>query len=106
MNYDPNMVKELILYGENDALLYRQRTVPIQKNLINKIASGKFDLQKSVKLWKYWADDVAKRYTREFPGTRISVDDRKAVAAVMAKDFYEKAQGGEYNYLLHKKYQK
>jgi len=61
--------RELMLFGTNDSSLYHSREVPIIKNLQGKIASGKYDSEKSVALWKYWAEDAAKRYAKEFGGS-------------------------------------
>ena len=47
---------ELKLYIDNDGDLYRQRLVPIVKNIQRKMKSGKYDHSKAPKLWMYLCD--------------------------------------------------
>ena len=107
-DYNETNVNELKLFAENDGDLYRQRIQPIQKNLMRKIAAGKYSHELAVKLWKYAADDAAKRYGKEFgngDGFKIfSPADRKQVAQKLADEFQAEAQGGEYDALVPKKY--
>lgn len=84
--------RELLLYIQNDGELYRQRTVPIQENLLKKMRKGTYDSQKAVKAWKHLADAGAKKYAKEFatPGQwhRIfPVPVRNEVAKALAEDF-------------------
>lgn len=58
--------RELELFIDNDGDLYRQRTVPIEKNLLLKKKKGVYDKEKAVKLWMYLVDDGAKKYAREY----------------------------------------
>jgi hypothetical protein len=83
---DEVAARELFLFGSNDGDLYRQRTQPIIDNLAKKVAKGTYDFQKSLTLWKYWADDAAKRYAKEYGGA-FDVPTRK-LAAQMAADYY------------------
>ena len=55
---------ELRLYIDNDSDLYRQRLVPIVKNIQRKMKSGKYDHSKAPKLWKYLVYDGAKKYSK------------------------------------------
>jgi len=57
--------RELELFAENDAQLYRQSGVPIMKNLSKKFKKGTYDPELGVKLWKYHADSAAKAYSQE-----------------------------------------
>jgi len=111
--HDVEAVRELALYAENNGDLYRQRIEPIHKNLMRKIAAGKYDHEKAKKLWQYAAADAAQRYTKEFGGSgphgshgSFSPADRRALAAKMADDFKDAADDGEYDHLIPKKYQK
>jgi hypothetical protein len=83
---DYESARKLFLFGSNDGGLYRQRTTAIIDNRAKKVAKGTFDQEKSLTLWKYWADDAAKRYGVEHGG-KFSVADRK-LAARMAADYY------------------
>ena len=90
---------ELVLFGENDYDLYRQRTVPIQKNLTKKFAKGVYDPELAQKLWMYWATDAAKRYANEHSTgddwNRIfSVAVRKEAAQYMADNWEEELEAG------------
>jgi len=62
---DDAYARELTLFIENDGELYRQRTMPIMKNLARKMRKGNYDPMKAVKLWMYLVDDGAKKYTKE-----------------------------------------
>jgi hypothetical protein len=94
---DGNMVIELKLYIDNDADLYRQRLVPIVKNIQKKMKSGKYDHNKAPKLWKYLVDDGAKKYQKEFPGVKFSRQEKDAVAQEFADEYKDEieAQDGE-----------
>jgi len=90
---------ELVLFGENDGDLYRQRTVPIQKNLSKKFAKGVYDPELAQKLWMYWATDAAKRYAQQHSTgndwNRIfSVAVRKEVAQYMEEYWREELEAG------------
>lgn len=80
---NPHHVRELVLYAENDGDLYRQRRQPIEKNLQRKFDKGTYVADKAVKLWRYFADDAAKKYVKEWGGV-FSVADRNAVALEFA----------------------
>jgi len=90
---------ELVLFGENDGDLYRQRTVPIQKNLSKKFAKGDYDSNLAVKLWKYWADDAAKRYSKQHSTGDdwkqiFSVSDRMMAAGYMEATWNDELEAG------------
>jgi hypothetical protein len=84
---------ELFLFGTNDAQLYRSRITPIIDNLKKKIVKGKYDHTLALKLWRYAADDAAKRYNKEHMGTTagygiFTVPVRNEVAKQF-QDYYE-----------------
>ena len=89
--------RELKLYIDNDGDLYKQRLIPIVKNIQRKMKSGKYDHKKAPKLWKYLVDDGAKKYAKEFPGVKFSKVVKDAVAEEYADEYYEElnAQDGE-----------
>ena len=88
---------ELKLWIENDAQLYRQRLVPIVKNIQNKMQTGKYDHKKAPKLWKYLVDDGAKKYAKEFPGVKFDRKVKDHVAQEFADEYRVEieAQGGK-----------
>ena len=103
---DQHMVDELVLYIQNDYQLIRSQMDPIRKNLVNKMANGVYDHKKAPKMWKYLADNGAKKYTKEWPETTFDVPTRKAAAQIMADEFLDEAKDGEWDYMLNKKKQK
>jgi len=102
--------RELQLYIENDADLYRQQYQPIIKNLMLKRAKGIYDLVLSVKLWMYLVDNGARKYAKEFgvpnrPASDIfSRATRLVVAQNLAINFRAEANLGHYDSYLPKKY--
>ena len=94
---DKDMVIELKLYIENDGDLYKQKIIPIVKNIQKKMKSGKYDHKKAPKLWKYLVDDGAKKYQKEFPGVKFSRQEKDAVAQEFADEYKDEieAQDGE-----------
>jgi hypothetical protein len=89
---DPDMVRELELYGENDGAIYRQRRRPILVNLSKKYKKGQYDVTKAAKLWMYYIEDVMQKYHREYGSSRdkwfqqLSMADRKKFALELAKE--------------------
>ncbi len=97
--------RELQLYIENDSTLYTQQTVCIQRNLSRKHKKGTYDHSLAPKLWKYLADNGAKKYTREFVlkdnykensfGV-FTPDLRREAAQSMADDYLMELEAGNY----------
>jgi hypothetical protein len=94
--------RELILYIENDADLYRQQFIPIVYNLQRKIKKGTFDLEKSIKMWDRLADLGAKKYIKEHgsPGDKwnmvFSKGTRDSVAKELSENFIAEVQAGNF----------
>jgi len=88
---DEVYAREIFLFGQNDGDLYRSRTTPIIDNLAKKYVKGTYDKALARKLWRYWADDAAKRYAVEFlnqkTGFPVNVPTRELIAE-MAEDEY------------------
>ena len=61
-------MKELKQYIDNDASLYRQRYMPILKNLSKKKKKGQYRKRLAQKAFMYLIDDGAKRYVRSYGG--------------------------------------
>ena len=89
---DKHMVGELKLYIDNDSQLYKQRLVPIVKNIQKKMKSGKYDHSKAPKLWKYLVDDGAKKYQKEFPDVKFSKQEKEAVAQEFADEYKDEIE--------------
>ena len=98
--------QELALYISNDGDLYRQQTTSIITNLAKKMAKRTFDRAKAVKLFKYLADNGAKKYSFDFgdrqPGVRswhsykgfgpFTPDIRRQAAAMLLEEYMEAIQ--------------
>lgn len=97
---DESVVAELKLFIDNDGDLYRQRTMPIMKNLARKMRKGNYDPTKAVKLWMYLVNDGAKKYARDFGGEERGWHEmfpkaiRLMVAKALAEDFEEEIKVG------------
>lgn len=105
---DSDMADELKLYIDNDSKLYNQMFIPAVKNLVNKMASGKYDHAQATKLFNYLATEGANRYKKEH-GTadmQINVATRMAAAKQLADDFHTEAKLGNYDEYLNKKNKK
>lgn len=87
--------RELELFADNDGDLYRQKFIPIIDNLKRKIKSGKYDPALAPKLWRYYFDEAARKYKKEF-GHQFSVATRQALADERAPYEYDKIMRGEY----------
>lgn len=85
-------VKELKLFIDNDADLYRQRYEPMVKNQKKKLGKKIYNPKLSEKMWKYLADAGAKKYQREYgSGMQIfSPKDRREVAEMLRDDFEDR----------------
>ena len=80
--------RELKLYIDNDSGLYKQRYIPILKNLSNKKKRNKFSKSLAVKAFMYLVDDGAKRYTREYGGNPKDIFP-KSKRTELAKEYVD-----------------
>ena len=85
-------MRELKLYIDNDASIYRQRYMPILKNLSRKKKQGKYRKGLASKAFMYLIDDGAKRYVKSYGGNARD-DFPKRQRKVLAKDYVEKFEG-------------
>lgn len=69
---DTEEARELFNYAVNDSQLYYSRITPIIDNLKKKIKKGAYDKIHALKLWRYAADDAARRYNEEYITGKIS----------------------------------
>ena len=81
-------MKELKLYIDNDASLYRQRYMPILKNLSSKKKQGKYRKPLAQKAFMYLIDDGAKRYVRSYGGNARDVFPKRQ-RQMLAKDYVD-----------------
>ena len=105
---DAETVRELTLFIVNDGGLHNMHMSGV-KNLVNKMASGKYDHAQAAKLFNYLTTEGAKRYTKEHgtSGSQIFTPaDRMAAAKQIADDFHTEAELGNYDDYLNKKNKK
>jgi hypothetical protein len=88
--------EELLLYADNDEPLYRRKMMSFLPNVRRKIEQGKYDPVLAPKLWLYWVTEAAKKYEREFPGTKFSLASRQKAAHEVAKRELQMLMSGEY----------
>ncbi len=106
------LAAELKLTTENDGNIYRQHIEPILKNLTGKMASGKYDRVKAVKLFMYLAEAGARLYAKEFGSgehewhTIFPVPVRRLAAISWRDEFEQMYKEGQYDRFIPKKYQK
>jgi hypothetical protein len=103
---------ELKLFMDNDERIYSQQGLPIIKNLTRKKAAGIYNHEKAKKLYKYYADNGARRYGETHLGSAseglrvFSPEVRRRVASEYADQFEADYGYGNYNEYIPKKYRK
>jgi len=108
---DKEAVKELKIFLDNDAQLYKQSTLPFIKNYITKVAQGKFNKAMAVKgiannLMKFAAQKYAKDYgSGDDWHSMFSTATRQAAAEEWVEEWFDEAELGNYDNFLPKKYQ-
>ena len=81
-------MKELKLYIDNDQDMYRQRYIPLLKNLSRKKKQGKFRKSLASKAFMYLIDDGAKRYTKEYGGNARDMFPKRQ-RQMLSKDYVD-----------------
>ncbi len=81
-------MEELKLYIDNDSSLYRQRYMPILKNLSKKKKKKKYRKGLAQRAFMYLVDDGAKRYVRSYGGNVRDVFPKRQ-RKQLAKDYVE-----------------
>ena len=95
-------MKELKQYIDNDASLYRQRYMPILKNLSRKKKQGKYRKGLAKKAFMYLIDDGAKRYTKSYGGNHLDVfpkRQRKNLAKEYVEEFEQIFKDQEFDFM-------
>ena len=99
-------MKELKLYIDNDSSLYRQRYMPILKNLSRKKKQGKYRKGLASKAFMYLIDDGAKRYVRSYGGDARDTfpkRQRKMLAQDYVDEFEETFKNQEFDFMRTEK---
>ena len=95
-------MKELKLYIDNDSSLYRQRYMPILKNLSKKKKKGQYRKRLAQKAFMYLIDDGAKRYVRSYGGNARDVfpkRQRKDLAKEYVEEFEQIYDDQEFDFM-------
>lgn len=103
--HNEDNVRELHLSTINEGKLHPLHEA-IRKNLVNKMAAGKYDHSKAPQAFSYLADAGAAHYEKQHgtPGQKIfSAADRRETARRLADEFHGEAELGEHDHLLNKK---
>ena len=79
-------MKELKLYIDNDQDMYRQRYIPLLKNLSRKKKKGQYRKGLATKAFMYLIDDGAKRYTKEYGGNARDMFPKRQ-RQMLSKDY-------------------
>lgn len=100
---------QLELSIDNDGDLYRQRVSPIRKNLMTKIAQGKFDINLAPKIYLYLIDEGQKKFMKDVEdykdyGVPITKAQKENLAKEYVNRFLDEAELGNYVDYLPKKY--
>ncbi len=95
-------MEELKLYIDNDSSIYRQRYMPILKNLSKKKKKGNYRKGLASKAFMYMIDDGAKRYVRSYGGNHLDVfpkRQRKQLAKDYVEEFEQIYKNQEYDFM-------
>jgi len=93
---DEISVRELELFVENDDATYRQRMVPVIKNLARKKYRGIYNHNKAVKAMMYAVNDSDSNYDKEF-GYSFPIKVKRKVAENLVDYFEQNFKNGEYS---------
>lgn len=106
--------RQLELSIDNDGDLYRQRITPIRKNLMTKIAQGKFNINLAPKIYLYLIDEGQKKFMSGIDkdddydyGVPLTKAQKENLAKEYVNRFLDEASLGNYenDSYLPKKYQ-
>jgi hypothetical protein len=101
--YDKDMAREISLFADNDADLYRQSKQPILKNLAKKYQKGTFKVELASKLWVYYIENALKKYHKMYGNSKASWStlmkpaDRRLLAMEYAQDTLNDFKKGYFN---------
>jgi hypothetical protein len=107
---DESAAEDLKMTTESDGDLYHQMTQPILKNLVTKMAQGKYDHDLAAVAFEHLAEAGAKKYAQQSIGKPWHLvfppSVRRKVAAEWRDEFEGEAKLGNYDNFLPKKYRK
>jgi hypothetical protein len=83
---DDALIREMMLCADNDCQVFGNRAA-YEKNAMRWIVRGKYDAEKAVKLWSYYADMVRHWYAKEYDMPLPSRADMLEMARRYAVNF-------------------
>ena len=88
---DGRIASELILFFENDEFLLARRYPQFILNLERKMKRGVYDREKAIKLFMYLADEISKKYSKDFGDGKTHAADvpTRMLLAKMLRDRFE-----------------
>lgn len=90
---DDALIREMMLCAENDPAIWRNMAA-YEKNAMRWIMRGKYDAEKAVKLWSYYADMVRHWYAKENDMPLPSRTDMLEMARRYATEFEDEVRRG------------
>ena len=99
-------MKELKLYIDNDQDMYRQRYIPLLKNLSKRKKKGQYRKGLATKAFMYLIDDGAKRYVKSYGGNvrdMFPKRQRKMLAKDYVDEFEETFKNQEFDFMRSEK---
>lgn len=100
---DKHAAIELETFITNDRELMLRRLPEFIKNVARKMKRGTYDPVKAIKLWRYLADEGAKKFAQEHGGKwneMFTVATRNAVAVELERDYAAQIQDGNWSEIL------
>ncbi len=94
--------RELRLFIDNDARLYKSRYIPILKNLSKFKKKGKYNSKLAIKAFMYLIDDGAKVYAKDYADGDASIfskKDRLQLAKDYAEEFESQYNNQEFDFM-------
>jgi uncharacterized protein YnzC (UPF0291/DUF896 family) len=95
-------MRELKLYIDNDQDMYRQRYIPLLKNLSKRKKKGQYRKSLASKAFMYMIDDGAKRYVKSYGGNHLDVfpkRERKDLAKDYVEEFEDTFKNQEFDFM-------
>ena len=86
---DRHWARELALFIENDATLYRQQYKPIALNYARKMVKGNFNKEMAIKGIIYLVENGRKKYSKEFSSRGSVIPMNGATKEACAKELYD-----------------
>lgn len=96
-------------YIDNDRALYHGQRMSMVKNLVGKMAAGKYNHDLAAQMFRHLADAGARKLSHELKGSadwheKIPGELRKEVAKMLRDDFEREVRDGSYRQFVPAKY--